>query len=130
MFLLTPLACSNKKNAVVKARLSPFIDVNIQFKNAPGCGQHHAPHHHGLPPLVELHVGEAVVGDELYPEDPLLVTVPQLQTLVGPTLADAVDLGRVAHLQDLRDSVQELCKRLIGEVVQSRRRPLLGPSPG
>ena len=24
----------------------------------------------------------------------------------------------------------ELCKRLIGEVVQSRRRPLLGPSPG
>ena len=23
-----------------------------------------------------------------------------------------------------------LCKRLIGEVVQSRRRPLLGPSPG
>ena len=24
----------------------------------------------------------------------------------------------------------ELCKRLIGEVVQSGRRPLLGPSPG
>ena len=36
------------------------------------------------------------------------MTVPQLQTLVGPTLADAVDLGRVAHLQDLRDSVHTL----------------------
>ena len=42
----------------------------------------------------------------------------------------------IGELCNIREKVMEMCvvtsaaNRLIGEVVQSRRRPLLGPSPG
>ena len=50
--------------------------------------------------------------------------------------ADAVTEQEAGHTEaEVSTSVpggglEESCKRLIGEVLQSRRRPLLGPSPG
>ena len=37
---------------------------------------------------------------------------------------------KVSSAEDCSDSLTSAANRLIGEVVQSRRRPLLGPSPG
>ena len=48
---------------------------------------------------------------------PLLVLCP-----ASSTLSSSLAASRLLLI--------ELCKRLIGEVVQSRRRPLLGPFPG
>ena len=71
----------------------------------------------------------------LVSESPVLVVVPEGVPQPEADL-DLVhgQLGLVEHLRceaDSEDSVQgSAANRLIGEVVQSRRRPLLGPSPG
>ena len=44
-------------------------------------------------------------------------------------LARAVNV-RVRDLDQSAMSIQQCCRRLIGEIVQSQRRPILGPSPG
>ena len=52
--------------------------------------------------------------------------------LVGVNHDGAADDGVLAHQRDhpVRDVHLSAANRLISEVVQSRRRPLLGPSPG
>ena len=57
--------------------------------------------------------------------------VPFIISMTGTStcLASTVWAG-VTIISPYSPYVLELCKWLIGEVVQSRRRPLLGPSPG
>ena len=68
-------------------------------------------------------VGEAgLVGEEkseVGGEDAVLHVAQHLLVLLGPEPA-----------QDVAAVLLSAANRLIGEVVQSRRRPLLGPSPG
>ena len=71
---------------------------------------------------VVRHRGDPAVRCAQPPQAP---QVPLLQTLPADVLRGH---GQVApHLPQAQASA---ANRLIGEVVQSRRRPLLGPSPG
>ena len=59
----------------------------------------------GRLPLGELGLGERRVGDELSPEDSLVLPVPQLEADVGPGVHHVVHLGRLADVRDLRNPV-------------------------
>ena len=76
-----------------------------------------------LETLVHLQLGKlGLVGEEegeVGGEDAVLHVAQHLLVLLGPEPA-----------QDVAAVLLSAANRLIGEVVQSRRRPLLGPSPG
>ena len=76
-------------------------------------------------------------------EGDALLSEPLGEAGVGEGVARGVDAARVGHLVHLAEDgeaglhealagrpVPSAANRLIGEVEQSRRRPLLGPSPG
>ena len=57
-----------------------------------------------------------MVGDELEPEDPLLLPELELEARVGAGLANVVDLGRLANVDDLAapvdlggNSIEKFC---------------------
>ena len=56
-------------------------------------------------PLVKLGGRKRLVGDEFEPEDPLLLPELQLETGVGARLANVVDLGRLANVNDFAASI-------------------------
>ena len=59
----------------------------------------------GLSPLLKLSFCERLVGYELRPEHPLLLSMPHSQSYVGPTFHHIIHLGRLADVCDLSNPV-------------------------
>ena len=96
----------------------------------------HARHHLGLLLLLERHLVRVRPRPRpLQSAEPRLGVLVLLVLLAGVRVA-AGQLGRGVRrgrgqLLGARDGdLRSAANRLIGEVIQSRRRPLLGPSPG
>ena len=69
---------------------------------------------HVLPPPFKLPWGKGLVGDELEPEDALLLGVLEPEAGVGARLADVVDFGRLHDVDDLAAAVDLAASIVLG----------------
>ena len=71
---------------------------------------------HVLPPSFKLPRGKGLVGDELEPEDALLLGVLEPEAGVGARLADVVDFGRLHDVDDLAAAVDLAAMVVLGGI--------------